>query len=124
MNNVGNRRFHILISLNIQRYDAAKSKTAKAAVIVSICNGLKRDIGVRFLKEKNKGGGGATRPRHYVELNQTDERKKVGHALRDMSVARQRLNKQRQSLTLLNGKQKSDNKEDDQPIKHVVIFGW
>ena len=91
---------------------------------MSICNGLKRDIGVRFLKEKNKGGGGATRP-HYVELNQTDERKKVGHALRDMSVARQRLNnKQRQSLTLMNGKRKSDNKEDDHQPKHVVIFGW
>ena len=90
---------------------------------MSICNGLKRDIGVRFLKEKNKGGGGATRP-HYVELNQTDERKKVGHALRDMSVARQRLNnKQRQSLTLMNGKRKCDHREDDQP-KHVVIFGW
>ena len=94
---------------------------------MSICNGLKRDIGVRFLKEKNKGGGGgATRPHNYVELNQTDERKKVGHALRDMSVARQRLNnKQRQSLTLMNGKRKSDNnKEDDQQPKHVVIFGW
>ena len=122
---MGNRRFHVLISLNIQRYDAAKSKTSKAAVIMSICNGLKRDIGVRFLKEKNKGGGGATRPHNYVELNQKDERKKVGHALRDMSVARQRLNnKQRQSLTLMNGKRKSDNKEDDQPIKHVVLFGW
>ena len=92
---------------------------------MSICNGLKRDIGVRFLKEKNKGGGGATRPHNYVELHQTDERKKVGHALRDMSVARQRLIKQRKSLTLMNGKRKSDNnKEDDQPIKHVVIFGW
>ena len=93
---------------------------------MSICNGLKRDIGVRFLKEKNKGGrGGAIQP-HYVELNQTDERKKVGHALRDMSVARQRLNnKQRQSLTLMNGKRMSDNnKEDDQQPKHVVLFGW
>ena len=92
---------------------------------MSIYNGLKRDIGVRFLKEKNKGGGGATRPHYYVELNQMDERKKVGHALRDMSVARQRLNnKQRQSLTLMNDKRKSDNnKEDDQP-KHVVLFGW
>ena len=91
---------------------------------MSICNGLKRDIGVRFLKEKNKGGGGATRP-HYVELNQKDERKKVGHALRDMSVARQRLNQQRQSLTLMNDKRKSDNnKEDDHQPKHVVIFGW
>ena len=91
---------------------------------MSICSGLKRDIGVRFLKEKNKGGGGATRP-HYVELNKKDERKKVGHALRDMSVARQRLNnKQRQSLTLMNGKRKSDNnKEDDQQPKHVVLFG-
>ena len=90
-NNVGNRRFRVLVSINIPRYEKAKTKAQKAEVIKYICNVFRTEVGVRFLKKHSSGEG-------YIELNISEARKKVGHALRDMSVARQQLNKKRESL--------------------------
>ena len=51
-NYVGNRRFRISISLNIPRYDRATTKAKKASVIMFVCNLLKKEVGVRFLKKQ------------------------------------------------------------------------
>jgi hypothetical protein len=79
-NNVGNRRFRVTISLNLPRYLGAKSRHEKSAVIISIVRMLRNDVGARFLKREGK---------EFIELDETQARGKVGHALRDMSVAQQ-----------------------------------
>ena len=81
-NNVGNRRFRVTINLNIPRYLAAKSRHEKSAVILAIVRMLRNDVGARFLKRKGK---------ELIELDEKQARSKVGHALRDMSVAQQQV---------------------------------
>jgi len=90
-NNVGNRRFRVLISLNIPRYEKATTKAQKASVIKFICDVFRNEVGVRFLKKHKNGEG-------YYELSVSEARKKVGHALRDMSVARQEVKKRRDEV--------------------------
>ncbi len=89
-NNIGNRRFRVLISLNIPRYERASTKAEKASVIKYICDIFRNEVGVRFLKKHKNGGG-------YSELTVSEARKKVGHALRDMSVVRQEVRKRREA---------------------------
>jgi hypothetical protein len=101
-NNVGNRRFRVSISLNIPRYEAAKTKAQKAQVIKYICYVLQNEVGVRFLK-KDKS------VEVYIELDASEARKKVGHALRDMSVARQSLTKKRESIKSVEQQHNNDD---------------
>jgi hypothetical protein len=74
-NNVGNRRFRVTINLNLPRYAEARSKHEKSAVVMSVVKFLQEEVGARFLKPKGKG---------FIELNNTQKRSKIGHALRDM----------------------------------------
>jgi len=101
-NNIGNRRFRVSISLNIPRYDAAKTKAQKAQVIKYICNVLQTEVKVRFLKKDKNGEA-------YIELDASEARKKVGHALRDMSVARQSLTKKRESIKSVEQQHNNDD---------------
>lgn len=100
-NNVGNRRFRVLISLNIPRYERATTKAEKASVIKYICDIFRNEVGVRFLKKHKNGEG-------YYELSVSEARKKVGHALRDMSVARQEVKKRRESMRRSSMRQHAD----------------
>jgi hypothetical protein len=84
-NNIGNRRFRVTLSLNMARYIKASKRSQKSEVIMSVTRFLREAVGARFLKKKGKG---------FVELDEKEARSKVGHALRDMSVAQQ----QQQSL--------------------------
>lgn len=90
-NNIGNRRFRVLIGINIPRYEKASTKAEKASVIKYICGIFRNEVGVRFLKKHENEDG-------YYELNESEARKKVGHALRDMSVARQDVKKRREEM--------------------------
>ena len=76
-NNVGNRRFRVTISINLQRYIDAPSRQDKGKVIKSVVRMLKDEVGARFLKKTKNG---------YVEMGEKKMREKVGHALRDMAV--------------------------------------
>jgi hypothetical protein len=78
-NNIGNRRFRVTISLNVQRYIDAPTREDKGQVIASVVALLKNEIGARFFGVK---GG------KLVELDGTEIRKKVGHALRDTAANR------------------------------------
>jgi hypothetical protein len=79
-NHVGNRRFRVTISLNVQRYLDTKSRHGKSALIISIVRMLREDVGARFMKKKGKV---------FVELDEKHAREKVGHALRDLAVQQQ-----------------------------------
>ena len=78
-NNVGNRRFRVTISLNLQRYMAAKTRHERGEIILSVVKLLRDDLGARFLKIKGS---------KLVKLNQTEAREKVAHALRDLALQR------------------------------------
>mmetsp|Transcript_18822 Transcript_18822/g.29181 ORF Transcript_18822/g.29181 Transcript_18822/m.29181 type:complete len:339 (-) Transcript_18822:512-1528(-) len=79
-NNCGNRRFRITISLFLKKYLAAKSRTDKSELIISIVRYLRGPVGVRFLKPIKGPFEG------YVEIGESGAREKVGHALRDLTV--------------------------------------
>ena len=76
-NNIGNRRFRVLISINLPRYLSAISRNEKSAVINSIVQMMLNDIGCRFFKKRGT---------RYIELEEVHIRQKVGHALRDLAV--------------------------------------
>lgn len=125
-NNVGNRRFRISIGINIPTYEAAKTKAQKASAIIFVCSILRENVGVRFLKKQS---GGAVTAReanqedcHYIELNETEARKKVGHALRDMSVARQQLNTKRLSFVGTKRQRDDGSNADDSNKKAKSIY--
>lgn len=78
-NNVGNRRFRIMISLSINKYvSLAKKRKEKSQLIRSIVESTK-ECGGRFLQEKDG---------ILVELSARDAHDKVGHAIRDMIMTR------------------------------------
>lgn len=80
-NNIGNRRFRILVALSIQRYIAAPTRAHKSAVIRDIVEMI-QSSGGRFLHLNKK-------PSHsdWEELDDKQIHDKVGHALRDMSTS-------------------------------------
>jgi hypothetical protein len=83
-NNIGNRRFRVTISLNVQRYIDAPTREDKGQVITSVVALLKNEIGARFFGVK----GGKLGGKLELELDGTKIRKKVGHALRDTAANR------------------------------------
>ena len=96
-NHVGNRRFRVSLALWIPRYEEAQTKSQKASVIAALCNMLQNEAGVRFLK-RHEEGQGDNKTVYYMELSATQTKKKVGHAIRDMSVARKEVTQRRASL--------------------------
>jgi hypothetical protein len=75
LNNVGNRRFRVTVSMALHRYLSTPTRTGKTKVIDSIVASVKSSGG-RFLKWRNS---------QWIELDGKQAREKVGHALRDMS---------------------------------------
>lgn len=77
-NNVGNRRFRVVIGMNIQRYMEASTRTAKSRVIASVVKIFLDEIGATFVKQQNDGS--------FVPVSDKVVRQKVGHALRDVAA--------------------------------------
>jgi len=74
-NNIGNRRFRILISMNVRRYNECDGRNRKGLYIRSLVRTFEQEVGIRFLKLKNG---------RLVQLTSRQIRQKVGHALRDV----------------------------------------
>jgi hypothetical protein len=79
-NHVGNRRFRVIISLNLQRYINSPTRFDRSDMILSLVRELRDKVGVRFLKKKGS---------KFVELSEKECREKVGHALRDTAAQHQ-----------------------------------
>ena len=88
-NNVGNRRFRVLISINIDRYNDSQGRHRKGLFIGSLVNTLQHQIGVRFFKLKDG---------QLIELTGRQIRQKVGHALRDVLAFQDSQYQQQQQL--------------------------
>lgn len=72
-NNIGNRRFRILIIMNVDRYNDCEGR--KGLFIGSLVCTFQNEIGARFFKLKDG---------QLIELTERQIRQKVGHALRDV----------------------------------------
>mmetsp|Transcript_19070 Transcript_19070/g.35592 ORF Transcript_19070/g.35592 Transcript_19070/m.35592 type:complete len:191 (-) Transcript_19070:567-1139(-) len=79
-NHVGNRRFRVIISMNLERYLAATSRRERSEMILSLTRELVQEAGIRFLKQEQGESC-------FIELNETAARAKVGHSLRDQAAA-------------------------------------
>ena len=75
---VGNRRFRVVIAMNLEKYVSAESKADKTQLVYAIVDRL-REANPQtggFVKRDSKSG-------LWVALDDTLAREKVGHALRD-----------------------------------------
>lgn len=79
-NNVGNRRFRVIIGMHVQRYIDAPTRPAKGTVIQSVVELFKEQLGARFVKQSKSG--------EFVPVSLKIVRQKVGHALRDLAAQR------------------------------------
>jgi len=79
-NNVGNRRFRVTVSLNVEQYIKAATRKDKSRIILSVVD-IVKSTGGRFIKWNS-------REKKWVELNEKEAREKVGHAIRDMSLTK------------------------------------
>ena len=86
-NNIGNRRFRELISMNVGAYNNSQGRRHKGLFIGSLVQRLQHQIGARFYKLKDG---------RLVELKERQIRQKVGHALRDVLAFQDRQGKQNQ----------------------------
>lgn len=78
-NNIGNRRFRVIINLHLKEYINSGSRQGKTSVILKVINFV-RSAGGRFIDWDR------TQER-WVELSEKRTREKVGHAIRDMVLA-------------------------------------
>lgn len=79
-NHSGNRRFRAILRKSLPQYETLHSRTKISALISDITSLLMHELGVRFLKRQQQA-------KLWIELDEKEARKKVGHALRDMSAA-------------------------------------
>jgi len=80
-NNIGNRRFRVTVSLFLDRYMEAPTRQEKSLIVLSVAGIVKSTVG-RFMKWNSA-------KTEWVELNDKKTREKVGHALRDMALAKE-----------------------------------
>ena len=78
-NNVGNRRFRVLVSISLHEYIHVASRRKEKSQVVRNIIAATNKSGGRFLQEKNGV---------LVELSDREAQVKVGHAIRDMVIAK------------------------------------
>jgi hypothetical protein len=75
-NCIGNRRFRVSITMNVDRYMNAPTREEKTHVVQQLATTLIDDVGCRFLKKTGKN--------QFVVMDRKQIREKVGHSLRDL----------------------------------------
>ena len=75
---VGNRRFRLVILMNLEKYHNAKNKVEKSIIVTSIVDLIREGSPVNggFVKKSAVTG-------RWMSINDKLAREKVGHALRD-----------------------------------------
>ena len=99
--NIGNRRFRIMINMNLQKYMSCKTRTERSRMIQDLTDELQQFCGqFRFLKritETNKSD-------IFVELNRKQSREKIAHALRDAAAQYRIMERKRRMACKLKAK--------------------
>jgi hypothetical protein len=79
-NNIGNRRFRVIVSTKLRKYvDVTSTRKEKGQIIESLIQST-QECGGRFLQVRNGS---------LTELSYKQAYEKVGHAIRDMASARE-----------------------------------
>lgn len=114
-NNIGNRRFRMLITMNIDRYNKIDGRNRKGEFIESLMRTFQHEIGIRFFKPKE----GKLKP-----LTERQIRQKVGHALRDVLAFQESQNQQQKQPTKSqNQQQKQQTKSESDTIPKTAAKG-
>ena len=91
-NNIGNRRFRIMININLQKYVECKSRPDRSKMILELTNALCRAPGqFRFLKKVKSNGEDDV----LIVLDHKQSREKIAHALRDAAAQQKIMQKKR-----------------------------
>lgn len=101
-NNVGNRRFRVLVSNSLHEYVHVATRRKEKSQVVRNIFSTTIESGGRFLQEKD----GA-----LVELSDREAQVKVGHAIRDMVLAK----------TKTNSDEFSENSSTSNKVKGSII---
>lgn len=87
-NNIANRRFRIMININLPKYLKYKTRTDRSKMIHALTHELEHACApYRFLKQI-KGGGKNIGCSTLVVLDHKQSREKIAHALRDAASLR------------------------------------
>ena len=99
--NIGNRRFRIMINMNLQKYIRCETRTERTRMIQALTDELQQSCGqFRFLKrikDTNKSD-------IFVELNPKQSREKIAHALRDAAAQYRIMERKRRMACKLKAK--------------------
>ena len=106
--NIGNRRFRVLVALAQDKYASAPTRAHKTSVIRSIIDSV-HNGGGRFLQRLGCS---------WVELDSKQTHGKVGHALRDMAIAnKQKAKSSTQKIPLF----PIHRKEESSEMKSCIV---
>lgn len=115
-NAIGNRRFRIIVDMNLERYSNTQTKSQKSQIVSEIVE-IIRGAGGGFVKQNPKDGS-------WYEVGDSVAREKVGALFRDClheqyssaaksKTARRRANLQRQQMVYLRKLQGKKSLDDD-----------
>ena len=94
-NNIGNRRFRIMININLQKYMKCETRTERSRMILDLSDEFRNFCGqYRFLKWAK---GGQENNSTLVQLDYKQSREKIAHALRD-AASQYRTMKRKQTM--------------------------
>ena len=94
-NNIGNRRFRMIIGMNVSKYNGINSRHWKGLFIRSLVDTFVNEIGAKFYKMNRNN------TKQLIELTKTQRREKIGHALRDVVAfqeSQQKLQREKMSV--------------------------
>jgi len=103
-NNIGNRRFRILINLNLPRYLDCQSRNERSEVILSLTEDLSTSSScIRFFKHQKEcssssGSSSNNNNKELIELDFKEKRGKIAHALRDAASQHNNSNKSKEAM--------------------------
>lgn len=112
---VGNRRFRLVILMNLEKYHNAKNKVEKSVIVTSIVDLIREGSPVNggFVKKSAITG-------RWMSISDKLAREKVGHALRDaFSSGKEAVER---ALTSLQDKQNEDAKQASLACAQRTIF--
>ena len=108
-NHVGNRRFRLIIAMNIEKYIASGSKIRKSLVVASIVDSIKE-------ARPDEGGFIHEVPslNRWRQLSDAQAREKVGHALRDAVKNRRKEEQSQRTKDDRNGPERMNDDDKTQ----------
>jgi hypothetical protein len=117
-NNIGNRRFRILINCSLPRYLECESRNKRSEIIVALTQELCcGETCIRFFRRKGKKG--TCDANSLIELGFKQCKEKIGHALRD---AASQHNKSIKSKEAIEKKRQREQKEQRTEETNILNF--